>query len=141
MGLSNDFDRRPTRSLWRDLADGGAGIGVRLAVSVVFGLFLAGAALVASYGASYVLDQPPFHYPARLRSATFVYVDEETMAVVFLIAGALYLSALFCVWSPSSVISALTFSGDMSKSDPIIRHSLILDILPSCFLIRCRICT
>ena len=70
-------------SLWRELADGTAGVGVRVVVTLAAAALLSGGALVLAY----VISSP--------------YVPDDLLATLFLLAGLAFLAITGWVWSRS----------------------------------------
>jgi hypothetical protein len=103
----DDSGPLPRPSLWRDLADGTAGLGVRFIVCIAVGIFLAGGALVMSFMlAAFVpsLNRPIYNYnyfatgggtPRMVRvTGTGVHPSEGLIAAMMMLAGALWMGSI-----------------------------------------------
>ncbi len=90
--------RKPDKSLWRELADGTAGVVVRLAVSLAVGLSLLAMAMIVSWPLSVLLEPSPRYGIGSGRLWTFRATD-EAIGVALILAGVVYVGALYWIWS------------------------------------------
>jgi hypothetical protein len=81
-------------SAWRELADGSAGGGVRLMVSLAVGLFLTGGCLILLFMLAALVPQWN-----RARSQGYVVPDDVAMAAVFILGGGVYLVVNAWLWT------------------------------------------
>ena len=84
-------------SLFNDLRSGDAGPGVRVFVSLALGLLLCGLAVAIPYLLAAI--SPVFGRWTWSRTRHVVSVKEEVLLVGFLVAGVMYLAALYWLWS------------------------------------------
>jgi ribosomal protein L37E len=89
-------DETPQPSLYRDLAEGRAGIWVRILVALALAVFLTGAGLVLSYWLAAMVPywNRAYYYQTNFGGYRGVYPREELIAMVMLLAGAVWLAAV-----------------------------------------------
>ena len=122
-------DDTPQPSLYKDLAEGRAGIGVRILVALALAVFLAGAGLVLSYWLAGMVPywNRTYYYQMNpgFRGPRGVYPRDELIAMVMLAAGAVWVAAVIWLFfkhsrrrgllKPTiytvSIIAATTFLG------------------------------
>jgi DNA-directed RNA polymerase subunit RPC12/RpoP len=102
-------DETPQPSLFRDLADGRAGFGVRIVVALALGVFLAGVGLVLSYWLAAVV---PYWNRARyfVSSANRypgVFPRDELIVMMMILAGVVWIGAVFWLFFKHSRRRAL----------------------------------
>src|SRR5688572_12514531 len=107
-GMELEPDDIPQPSLFRDLADGRAGLGVRTLVGIALAIFLVGAGLVLSYWMAAVV---PYwnraYYYAGTNAGRAVYPRDELIAMMMLLAGVVWLCALLWLFFKHSKRRAL----------------------------------
>jgi DNA-directed RNA polymerase subunit RPC12/RpoP len=101
-------DDIPQPSLFRDLAEGRAGLGVRILVAIALAIFLAGAALVLSYWMASVVPywNRGYYYSAG-NPTRAVYPRDELILMVMLLAGVAWLIAVLWLFFKHSKRRAL----------------------------------
>jgi hypothetical protein len=91
-------DDTPQPSLFRDLKEGRAGIGVRILVALALAVFLAGAGLVLSYWLAAIVPywNRMYYYQTNPAFGGYrgTYPRDELIAMVMLAAGAAWLAAV-----------------------------------------------
>jgi DNA-directed RNA polymerase subunit RPC12/RpoP len=91
-------DDAPQPSLFRDLAEGRAGIGVRVLVALALAVLLTGLGLVFSYWLASIVPywNRAYFYSNRGTVYTSVYPRDELIVMVMLLAGCIWLGA--AIW-------------------------------------------
>ena len=104
-----DSDDIPQPSLFRDLAEGRAGIGVRILVAIALGVFLAGAGLLLSYWMAAVVPywNRAYYYAGSQRANLHTYPRDELILMMMLLAGVAWLCAVFWLFFKHSKRRAL----------------------------------
>ena len=102
-------DETPQPSLFRDLADGRAGFGVRILVAIALAVFLAGAGLVLSYWLASIVPywNRAYYYVGTNPTRRPVSPREELILMVMLLAGVAWLCATFWLFFKHSKRRAL----------------------------------